>query len=100
MSGTQQQSATQEALKLKTPGKYNVIFLNDNQTPMEYVVQVLVVLFHHEPDEAKAITLEVHEKGRGVAGTYSYEVAEQKATETITDARRNQFPLDVVIEEA
>ena len=42
--------------------------------------------------------LEVHEKGRGIAGTYSYEVAEQKSVETITDARRNEFPLDVTIE--
>jgi len=88
------------AVKLKTPNKYHVIFLNDNFTPMEYVVQVLKSLYNKTTAESKVITHEVHEKGRSVAGAYSYEVAEQKCVETITDARKHGFPLDVIMEES
>lgn len=95
-----QHQATEDIVKLKTPGKYNVIFLNDNFTPMEYVVQVLIDVFNKDFEDAKNTTLEIHEKGRGIAGTYSYEVAEQKCVETITDARKNRYPLDVVMDEA
>ena len=95
-----QEEATVEKQKLRTPNKYLVIFLNDNVTPMDYVVQVLVTYFSKTPEEANEITLEVHEKGRCVVGAYSYEVAEQKCVETITDARRHNYPLDVVMEES
>ena len=84
--------------KLKSPPRYNVILLNDETTPQDFVVNVLQTIFNKSVDEANLVMLEVHEKGRGIAGTYSYEVAEQKSVETITDARRNEFPLDVTIE--
>lgn len=87
-----------ELTKLITPPRYNVILLNDESTPQEFVVNVLLTIFSKTTDEATAVMLEVHEKGRSIAGTYSYEVAEQKCVETITDARRNQFPLDVTLE--
>jgi ATP-dependent Clp protease adaptor protein ClpS len=86
--------------KLKTPNKYNVVMLNDEVTPMDFVIQVLIVIFKHTSEQAKEIMLEVHEKGRCVVGSYSYEVAEQKCTETITEAARAGYPLDVVIEES
>jgi ATP-dependent Clp protease adaptor protein ClpS len=66
---------------------------------MEFVINVLITIFRKDPQTAKDITIEVHEKGRGIAGTYSYEVAEQKCMETITQARSNTYPLDVIIEE-
>jgi ATP-dependent Clp protease adaptor protein ClpS len=87
-----------EAVRLKRPDKYNVIMLNDESTPMDFVVNVLTTIFKHNVEGAKAVMLEVHEKGRAVAGTYSYEVAEQKCVETITEARRNGYPLDVTLE--
>ena len=89
----------ENCVKLKAPTKYHVILLNDNATPMEVVINVLITIFRKDPETAKDITLEVHEKGRGIAGTYSYEVAEQKCMETITQARSNTYPLDVIIEE-
>ncbi len=87
-----------DIVKLKSPPRYNVILLNDDSTPQEFVVNVLQAIFNKSLEQANSVMLEVHEKGRGIAGTYSYEVAEQKCVETITDARRNQFPLDVTIE--
>lgn len=87
-----------EAIRLRTPDKYNVIMLNDDSTPMDFVVNVLTTIFRHNMESAKAVMLEVHEKGRAVCGTYSYEVAEQKCVETITEARRNGYPLDVTLE--
>ena len=101
MSSTQ--STNEEVVekqRLSSPNKYMVIFLNDNVTPMEYVVQVLLTFYGKTTEEANAITLEVHEKGRATAGAYSYEVAEQKCIETVTDARKHNYPLDVVMEES
>jgi len=59
-----------------------------------------MTIYNRSTEQANSVMLDVHEKGRGIAGTYSYEVAEQKCVETITDARKNQFPLDVTIEKA
>ena len=99
---SQEEITTAEKKKtvLKSPNKYMVIFLNDNVTPVEYVIQALMTYFNKSSEEANAITLEVHEKGRSVAGAYSYEVAEQKCIETVTDARKHNYPLDVVMEES
>ena len=97
------QASTQgvaDTTKLKSPPRYNVILLNDETTPQIFVVNVLQTIFNKSVDEANLVMLEVHEKGRGIAGTYSYEVAEQKSVETITDARRNEYPLDVTIEKS
>jgi|TARA_B100001105_G_scaffold255050_1_gene252733 ATP-dependent Clp protease adaptor protein ClpS len=97
------QASTQgvaDITKLKSPPRYNVVLLNDETTPQDFVVNVLQAIFNKSVDEAKLVMLEVHEKGRGIAGTYSYEVAEQKSVETITDARRNEYPLDVTIEKS
>lgn len=85
--------------KLKAPNKYNVIMINDDVTPMDFVIQVLVIVFNKTQEQAKDIMLEVHEKGRSIVGTYSYEVAEQKCVETITTARKAGFPLDTSVEE-
>ena len=91
--------AVVEKQRLASPNKYMVIFLNDNVTPMEYVIQVLLAFYGKTTEEANDITVEVHEKGRSIAGMYSYEVAEQKCIETVTDARKHNDPLDVVMEE-
>ena len=83
---------------IKKPSMFKVIFENDNATPMEFVVEVLMKIYHHDQASATHIMTEIHEKGKGVAGLYTYEIAEQKAGETVTSARMNGFPLAVTIE--
>ncbi len=100
MSQEEITTAEKKKTALKSPNKYMVVFLNDNVTPMEYVIQVLMAYFNKSVEQANEITVEVHEKGRSVAGAYSYEVAEQKCIETVTDARKHNYPLDVVMEES
>jgi|TARA_A100001015_G_scaffold302076_1_gene389834 ATP-dependent Clp protease adaptor protein ClpS len=84
---------------VKQPKKWNVIFLNDNATPMEWVIGILVSIFKHSKDNAEKLTLEVHNKGSAVVGTYSYEVAEQKALEANNTSRNQGFPLQIKLEE-
>jgi ATP-dependent Clp protease adaptor protein ClpS len=83
----------------KDPGRFVVIFHNDDVTPMDFVIQVLETVFHHNEDKAKQLTIKVHEEGRAVVGAYTWEVAEQKALETVTLARNNGFPLSVSVEQ-
>lgn len=97
--GQIQHSTSAEHTKLRGPGKYHVIMLNDDSTPMEFVVNILMHIFNKSEQEAHEVMMQVHEQGRSIAGTYSYEVAEQKSVETVTEARRAGFPLDVSIEE-
>lgn len=80
------------------PGRYKVIFLNDDKTPMDFVVEVLQKIFRHTTDSANHVMLSVHNDGAAVVGVYSFEVAEQKSVETTLLARSNGFPLQVKIE--
>lgn len=89
---------TLERPKLDTPRKYNVILLNDDFTPMEFVVFVLKKIFHKPDHEAQSITMEIHKKGLGIAGTYSREIAEQKLVDTMDLAKAEQHPLQGKIE--
>ena len=86
--------------QLKEPSNYNVIFFNDNVTPMEWVIEILKKIFHHSEDTAQNLMLIVHEKGSAVVGTYSFEIAEQKAIETTSQARSQGHPLNCTIEKA
>lgn len=83
----------------KEPPKYKVIFLNDDATPMEWVIEVLTKIFKHSQDSAQQITLTIHTEGAGIVGVYSYEIAEQKMQETITESRNRGFPLNVKLEQ-
>lgn len=85
--------------KVTEPGRYKVIFLNDDHTPMEFVIGVLTEIFKHTQETAKAIMLEIHNEGSGIAGVYSFEIAEVKAVETTNLARTNGFPLQIKMEE-
>mgnify|MGYP001319681564 FL=1 len=87
-------------LDVKEPEKYQVIFVNDDFTPMEFVIEVLMSIFHHSQRGAEKVMLDVHEKGKGTAGIYFYEIAEQKALETTHLARNSGHPLNVEIETA
>lgn len=86
-------------LEIKQPKRYKVVFLNDDTTPMEFVVNVLMDIFKHTEDTAKDITMQIHEEGSGVVGVYTYEIAEQKAVETTTLARNHGFQLQIRVEE-
>jgi len=87
------------ATRLRSPGKYHVVMLNDDSTPMEFVVQILVTIFKKTTAEATETMLEIHEKGKSIAGTYMYEVAEQKQLETSNAAKTAGYPLSTTIEE-
>ena len=84
---------------LKTPKNYHVILLNDEVTPMDFVIELLVKIFKHKPETAKDLTLKIHKEGSAVCGTYTYELAEQKGTEATNESRDRGFPLQVKIEQ-
>jgi ATP-dependent Clp protease adaptor protein ClpS len=88
-----------EDFDIMSPGLYKVILQNDNHTPMDFVIALLMHIFKHSEVSAKEITMQVHEQGAGVAGVYTYEVAEQKGVESTMLARQNGWPLAVRIEE-
>jgi ATP-dependent Clp protease adaptor protein ClpS len=75
------------------PGKVNVICMNDDKTPVEFVIAMLVSIFRHESDHAVKLTLQIHNDGSAVVGTYSNEIAEQKVVDATSMARMNGFPL-------
>lgn len=85
-------------VSLQPPKLWKVVFLNDNKTPMDFVIDVLTRIFKHSETGAKELTLEIHNTGSAVVGIYSHEIAEQKGIDTTTSARQNGFPLQVNIE--
>ena len=88
-----------EKHKVKPPSKYKVIFHNDDYTPMDFVVIALMALFRKSSDEAFRIMMNVHEKGRGIAGgPYSKEIAETKVANVMDFARQNGHPLKATFE--
>lgn len=82
------------------PSKWNVIFLNDDTTPMNFVIELLITVFKHSKETAEKIMLQVHEKGSAVVGIYTFEIAEQKTTEATQCARQQGFPLGIHMEKA
>lgn len=91
-------TVTRTGRKLKKPSLYKVLFHNDDYTTREFVVYVLRTIFHHTEDEAVRIMWHVHTNGVGLAGVYTYEIAETKARKTEALARENQYPLRVTVE--
>ena len=89
---------TRTKSKTAKPPLYKVILLNDDYTPMEFVVHVLERFFQKNREEATRIMLHVHRRGVGVCGVYTYEVAETKVTQVMDLARQNQHPLQCTIE--
>jgi ATP-dependent Clp protease adaptor protein ClpS len=84
--------------RTKKPSMYKVLMLNDDYTPMEFVVDVLQHIFQKNREEATEIMLHVHQKGVGICGVYTYEVAETKVTQTVDYARKSQHPLQCTLE--
>jgi len=83
---------------LKEPPMFKVIYLNDNQTSMEFVIETLLDFFNYTPDTAVKITQDIHEQGSAVVAVLPYEVAEQKGIEVTVSARSQNYPLQVKLE--
>ena len=86
--------------KLKRPPLFKVILINDDYTPMEFVVRVLEIFFSRDRETATRIMLEVHTRGKGVCGIYTHEIAETKVSQVNGYSRENQHPLLCTMEKA
>jgi ATP-dependent Clp protease adaptor protein ClpS len=89
-----------DELKIKRPSMWNIVFYNDDYTSMNFVEFVVKTVFHRSVLDALAFTLVVHTKGKGIAGTYTFEVAEQKQCEVLLMAKVEEHPLRVEVERA
>lgn len=87
------------SVKIDPPRMWKVIFLNDDKTPMEFVIDLLSGIFKHSEAKARDITMEIHNTGSGIAGLYPYEIAETRSVEATNIARSHNFPLKIQIEE-
>jgi ATP-dependent Clp protease adaptor protein ClpS len=85
--------------KIQEPVRWKVLFLNDDHTPMEFVIELMTLIFKHTQDTARDLTLKIHTEGSAVVGVYSFEIAEVKAVEATNLARSNGFPLQIKLEE-
>src|ERR1700741_2241170 len=88
-----------DEIKTKRPSMWNIVFYNDDYTSMDFVVFVLTKIFHRSTEDALALTLAVHTQGKGIAGTYTFEVAEQKQCEVLLMAKIEEHPLRVEVEQ-
>lgn len=86
-------------VEISEPKRYKVIFLNDDKTPIDFVIELLMTVFKHTTDTAKEITLKVHNEGSAVVGVYTFEIAEQKGVEATNVARAAGFPLQIKVDQ-
>ncbi len=89
----------EEKPKLKSPKEYKVVLINDDYTPMEFVIQVLMTFFTMDHAKATRVMMAVHTRGKGICGIYSYEIAETKVDQVNEYAKINQHPLLCTMEE-
>lgn len=90
--------ALETRTRTKRPSMYKVLLLNDDYTPMEFVIGVLMTIFHKNAEEATRIMLHVHQHGVGLCGVFTFEVAETKVAQVMDAARRSQHPLQCTME--
>jgi ATP-dependent Clp protease adaptor protein ClpS len=81
------------------PKRYKVVFLNDDATPIDWVIELLTTVFKHSQNSAEQLTLTIHTEGSGIAGVYSHEIAESKTNEATDASRSHGFPLRIKMEE-
>jgi ATP-dependent Clp protease adaptor protein ClpS len=86
-------------ISISEPKRYKVVLLNDDKTPIDFVIGLLISVFKHTQETAEALTLTVHNEGSAVVGVYTYEIAEQKGVEATHLARQAGFPLQVKIDQ-
>ena len=97
-TGVRSAVITQTKPKTQKPAMYRVLLLNDDYTPMEFVVHVLERFFNKQNEEANRIMMHVHQKGVGICGVYTYEVAETKVAQVMNFSRQHQHPLQCTME--
>lgn len=95
---TKVETQTKAAVDVKPPHLYNVVYVNDNTTTFDFVVDTLMTIFGHTYESAEVITVQIHEAGSAIVATLAYELAEQKSVEVVTLARKCKFPLQVRVE--
>ena len=98
--GTERGVATKTRPKTKKPSQYRVLLLNDDYTPMEFVVGLLMGIFKKTQEEATQIMLDVHQSGIGICGIYTFEIAETKVAQVLDAAKRSDHPLKCTLEKA
>ncbi len=98
MAAVETEVKEKTVVEIVPPSMWKVVFLNDDQTPMEFVIELLTTIFKHSTDSAKEVTLEIHNTGSGIAGIYSYEIAEQRGIEATQVSRNNGYPLRIQVE--
>ena len=98
MSTAEVKTDTQTVVNVTEPTRFNVIFENDNVTPMDFVVALLQTLFNYDHERAYEIMLMIHRDGQAVVATYHFEIAEQKGIEVTICARSENFPLQIKLE--
>ena len=92
------EGATEPAEILEEPRMFSVVFVNDDKTPMDFVIAILMEIYGHAAKAAERIMLRIHNEGQGVAGIYPHEIAEAKAVETMAKSRLRGFPLNCRLE--
>ena len=92
------QNETLEAVRVKEPRLYKVLLLNDDYSSMDFVIQVLMQIFHHSYEKSMDIMIKVHEQGKGLCGVYAYEIAETKVSQVRKMAKEEKFPLRAIME--
>ena len=97
---TKTKHSLENSLELREPKKYHVYLLNDDYTSMDFVIDILIGIFRKDYGQAHQIMMQVHQSGRGLCGTYSYEIAETKIQQVGSLSRESGFPLKAVMEEA
>ena len=97
-TGIKEKVKTVSEVRIDEPGLYKVIYINDELTTMEFVVETLLDIFDYNPEDAEAITVKIHESGLAIVAVLPYEIAEQKGIEVTVLARSRGFPLQVKIE--
>lgn len=100
MSDTNTLEKTETKVKVEEPGLYKVIYINDEETSMQFVIETLMTFFDYTAISAEEKTMEIHSEGSAVVGVFPYEIAEQKGVEVTVAARNLGFPLQVKVESA
>lgn len=99
MAGFGYEAESEVLHELQEPQMYRVLLHNDDYTSMEFVIEVLMKIFHKSQTDAERIMWQVHEKGKAIVGVYTYEIAHTKVQQTRTLAKQNGFPLLATVEE-
>ena len=97
---TKSETEVKEKITTELPGKYNVIIHNDNITPFGFVIEILINIFKYDREKAAELTFDIHNNGKGIAGTYIKSVAEAKVVLVRDVALKSNYPLSVTLEKA